>query len=115
MATEPAQIVIGDDVPLGVTLKLNKATFTIDPGADVKARLTSMDHKYTYTDEIACSSGEVGADWPNSLVVVPLTEAVTILITYTGMAICEVKMNDSGGAGKQTFFAEVEIIKGTID
>ena len=111
MASKPAQIVIGDDVPLAIEIKRNKATFTIPGTATVKGILTSLDHKYTYTTVFEALEAAVGADWANSLVVFDLTEAITELLTYTGIALCEVQVDDDG---KSTFFAEVEIIQGTI-
>ena len=111
MATTPAIIVIGNDVPLAVQIKRNKATFVIDPGATVKGIITSLDHNYTYTAEFTASNAAVGADWATSLVVFDLTSAQTAVITYTGIALVEIQVNDGG---KSTFFADVEIIKGTI-
>lgn len=111
MASKPAQLVIGDDASIGVVLKRNKATFPIDAGATVKGQITSMDHKYTYTTELTALSTDTGADWPNSLVVFPIASAVTSLITYTGMALVEIQVDDNG---KSTFFADIEIIRGII-
>lgn len=111
MASKAAQLVIGDDASIGIILKRNKATFNIDSGATVKGQVTSMDHKYVYTSELTALSTDTGADWPNSLVVFPISSTVTSLITYTGMALVEIQVDDGG---KTTFFAELEIIKGAI-
>lgn len=111
MASKPAQIVIGDDVPLSVTLKRNKVTFNIPGTATIKGVVTSMDHKYAYTTVLTAAEGATGADWANSLVVFDISSTETGVMTYTGMALIEVQVDDDG---KSTFFAEVEVLQGTI-
>ncbi len=104
-------IVTGDDIAIPVTLKKDGATFAIDAGATIKARLVSSDHKTTYSDEIDQSNVAPGADWDNSLVVVAFGSAETVEITHQGVAALEIQVDDSG---KRTWFVTVNIVKGNI-
>ncbi len=105
-------IVTGDDVLLPATLKKNGATFTIDPGAEVKARLVATDHYKVYSTTVTQAESAPGADWANSLVIVSLPSAVTTEITQQGKASLEIQVLDTY---KLTWFAEVEILRGNID
>jgi hypothetical protein len=105
------EIIAGDDSDYAAQLYKDAATFTIDAGATVEARLISIDRQTTYTDVLTCSNGASGADWANSLVVVEIAEADTLAITYSGMALLEIQVDDSG---KITFFGSVVIALGTI-
>jgi len=105
------EIIAGDDSDYTAQLYKDNATFTIDPGATVNARLISTDRQTTYTDVLTCSSGASGADWANSLVVVSIAEADTSAITYSGLAVLEIQVDDGG---KITFFGSVVIALGTI-
>ena len=106
------QIVTGDGIALAVTLKKNSATFAIAGGATVTAALVSGDHSTQYIADTAQSSGAAGADWDNSLVVVAFTEVQTDAVTYSGAALLEIEVDDSG---KVTFFGTVEVIIGTVN
>lgn len=105
-------LVTGDDISMAVTLKKDGVTFTINPAADVKASLVSLDHTTVYSDPVAQSSAASGADWANSLVTIQLPEANTLNMTYQGPALLEVQVNDTGG--KVTFFTPVNIVLGSI-
>ena len=112
--TQIPEIVTGDGIDLAVTLKKNSATFAIasnSPAATVTAAIISGDHSTQYIAGTVQSSGATGADWDNSLVIVAFTAAQTAKITYTGNALLEVQVDDSG---KTTFFGTIKIIKGTI-
>ena len=105
------QIVTGDDVALPVTLKKDGAVFAIDAGATVQAALVSLDRSTVLAGPVTCSNVATGADWPNSLVIVPFDSTTTSSITATGKALLEIQVNDSG---KLTWFVTVDIEKGTI-
>jgi hypothetical protein len=104
-------IVTGDDVAISSTLKRNGSTFLISPTATVSASLIKTDHSTILLGPVDQVSTASGADWSNSLVIVEFTSAQTGAITYTGEALLEVQVNDSG---KTTFFAVISIIAGTI-
>lgn len=106
-------IVTGDDVSLLATLKKDDATFTIDPGATVKAALVSHDHTEVYTDAVVQSSASPGADWANSLVQVIMDGDATssIAVADQGAALLEVQVDETI---KETWFGNVQIIKGQI-
>jgi hypothetical protein len=104
------EIVTGDDVAISCTLKKNGATFTIDPGATVEASLIQTDHETVLLAPVAQSNGAAGADWANSLVVVEFTSSQTD-IAFTGSALLEIQVDDSG---KTTFFAGITMVAGTI-
>jgi hypothetical protein len=104
-------IVAGDDSDYSAQLYKNAAAFSIDSGATVEARLISIDKQTPYTDILTCSNSATGASWGTSLVVVEIAAADTEDITYSGMALLEIQVNDSG---KITFFGSVNITIGTI-
>lgn len=104
-------IVTGDDVALSVTLKKDGVVFNIDTGATVKAALISKDRNTILIPEVTCLSNATGADWPNSLVIVPFTSTETAAITVFESALLEIQVDDGG---KLTWFVSLEIIKGNI-
>ena len=103
-------ITTGDDVALLVTLKKNGATFTIDPGATVEAAIVDAQRITQLMPAVSQSNGG-NADWANSLVEVILTSAQTAVIDKQGGALLEIQVDDSG---KQTWFASVNIKRGSI-
>ena len=105
------QIVAGDDVSFTAQLYKDEATFTIDPGATVRAMLVSLNHNTAYTTAATLSAAASGADWANSLVVVEMADTVTAGITYQGHACIEIEVDDTI---KETWFGEVQIITGNI-
>jgi len=56
-----------------------------------------------------------GGDWAVSKVVVEIPTATTSAISYQGLAIIEIKIDDPDGIGEKTFFTTVKIRKGNID
>lgn len=104
-------LVTGDDTSLSVTLKKNGQTFNIDTGATVQASLVTPNHIKTIMNPVGVLSTATGADWTNSLIVIELTSAETGAITDYGDALLEIQVDDSG---KTTFFANINVTRGTI-
>ena len=104
-------IVTGDDVLLPTTLKIDNATFNINTAAVVNAKVVSSNHQTVYSAVASQSSSTPGADWANSLVVISLPSELTIDITHHGMCELEIQVDDNG---KKTWFAQIEVEKGTI-
>lgn len=115
MANTP-EIVQGDDIELGVTLKRKRAgdaaltTFNISNGATVVAQFVDISKTVTFGPEVTLAFGATGADWANSLVVVEMTAAESAQITHTGMSYCRVRVTDTGK--RNTYYAPVEILEG---
>ena len=104
-------IVTGDDVALPVTLKKDNATFTIAPGATVKASIVSLDRAAILIAAVTVSNAAPGADWANSLVVVEFTSIETLGVIVYDPALLEIQVDDGG---KLTWFVNLDITKGTI-
>lgn len=104
-------LVTGDDTVLSVTLKKNSSTFNIDTGATILASLVTPNHINIIMSPVAVLSTAPGADWANSLLVIELTSAQTEAITSYGDALLEIQVDDNG---KTTFFANINVTKGTI-
>lgn len=89
------EITTGDYVPLSVTLKKDNAVFDMSSGHTVKAALRST--TALITSEISPTSGEAGADWANSLVVIPFGASETALLTPNTTVTLEVQVTDANG------------------
>ena len=111
--SEQLIIVVGSDNNLGLTLTKNETTFTIDPGATVKAALISLDRKTKYAGDVTSLESHPDADWANSLIIVPFTESDLSAVTYQGNALLEVQVDESGT--KTTWFEGVAIVQGLVD
>lgn len=111
MAATTPVIVTGDDVLLYVTLKKNGATFAIDTGATVQARIINQHTTTNLTDAVEQVSTTAGADWDNSLVAVIFDSATTATIAKAGPARLEIQVDDGG---KRTWFVNINIVLGTI-
>ena len=104
------KVTTGDDESFLVTLKRNGSTFTIDPGATVRAALVHKKYK-SCSSAVACSSGATGADWANSLVAVEFASSVTANCP-PGDSELELEVDDGG---KSTYFHwPVTVKKGLI-
>jgi len=77
----------------------------------VEASIITKDKQTIIIAATNVPEANTGSDWPNSLVVVEFTSAVTDLITRTGPAQLEIQVNCSG---KLTWFVSIDIEKGTI-
>jgi len=106
-------IVTGDDTDIPVTLTKGSAkdTFTIDPGAAVKAAIVSLDRNTVIIAAVVCPFDATGADWANSLIIVPFTSEETAAATATGEHYLEIQVDDGG---KLTWFDKINIIKGSV-
>ena len=113
MSVEIDGIVTGDDVDIPVTLTKGKAkaVFSIDAGATVKAALVSLSRETILIPAVVCDFNATGADWANSLVIVPFSSAETAALIDYGKAYLEVQVDDGG---KLTWFDDIDIIKGSI-
>ena len=105
-------LITGDDIIVPVPLTKNDATFVISGSATVKARLVSIDHKSAYSAEVTQSSATSGANWGASLVVVKFAPGDTADVTFQGLALLEVQVDDAGV--KTTWFGQVVLVKGNI-
>lgn len=110
------EIVTGDDSNLPVNLYKKDATgtdisFTIAPTATVKASLISADKAQVLIAPVTCLEAAAGADWANSLVIIPFTSADTVGVKVTGDALVEIQVDDGG---KLTWFTGITISRGTI-
>jgi len=105
-------IVTGDDVSLPVTLKKDGATFIINGGATVKASLVSENKDTVLIAPVTVLEANPGSDWANSLVVVQFTSIETGALTAYNPSLLEIQVDDSG---KLTWFASINVDRGTID
>jgi hypothetical protein len=107
-----AEIVTGDATSLAVTLMKNSATFVIGGAAVIKAAIVSTDHTTVYLAAVTQSNVSPGTDLAHSLVIIKFTGLSTVGITYQGLAIIEIQVEEGGDA--KTWFLPVRIIKGNI-
>ncbi len=108
-------IVTGTDAAIGVQLSRNGAKFAINPSATVKALVVSSDHKTSYMATPAAVLSETpGSAWETSYIVITFPADTTSGISFQGMAMLEIKVDDSLGVGKKTWFTPVKIITGQI-
>lgn len=111
MSDDLAEIVTGTDATIPATLTIDDATFIINTGAVIRAKVTSKDKKKDILGLTPVVEASPGSDWANSLIVIVFDSVNTAAVTYVGRAILEVQVDDSG---KQNWFREIEIVKGTI-
>lgn len=107
-----ARIVTGDDAKIIVMLMANGKSFVINPGAIVTAAVVSSDHKTRLTDIVPVHLDAPDTDLSRSTIVVLIPSIQTAAINVFKPALLEIQVNDTG---KQTWFADVSIIKGQID
>jgi len=111
-------LVTGDDSLLPTELFKDDIAFLINSSAVVKASVVSKDRKTIILDPVIVSISETGSDWVNSLVVPKFASADTgaILSNQLGSALLEIQVDETvSGGGKQTWFATIKILQGTID
>ena len=106
MSDQPI-IVLWADNSLDITLTKGGSTFAISSGTTVVAALVSVDHKTKFAGDTTCLEGESGADWPNSLVVVPFAIADLAEVTHQGNALLEIRIGN-----EPPWFGGVMIVKG---
>ena len=100
----------GDDTSYLITLTKDGVTFDIPLASTVSAAIVSMDKSQQYIPDTAQTSA-APADWPNSLVTIAFSSALTGAITYRGRALLEIQVDDNG---KITWFGKVLIQLGTV-
>lgn len=105
------EIISGDDVSIPVTLYKDGVTFTIDPGATVKAGIVNTRHTKILLAAVTLDEAADGADWANSLVMFILTAAQSATLNSNDEAFIEIEVDDGG---KETFFVRVKLVKGLI-
>ncbi len=107
------EIVTGYVVDLAISLKKNGLPFVIPQTASVAVALVSMDHTQRLTAAaVSQVSTAPGANWATSLVVIELLPDATEAITYQGLALLEIQVNDAGRP--KPWFVPVRIITGNI-
>lgn len=106
-----AILITGDDIVIEQTLTKNNATFTIDPGATVKASLISRDKETILVAPVTVLEATTGSDWPNSKIIILFAEADTLSLTDFGPIFLEIQVDDGG---KLTWFVKTELAQGTI-
>ena len=104
-----AEVIIGDDFIVPVTLKKNGATFYIANNATVKYALT--DKSVLITPVMESDRLAQGADWHTSTVVINFPSAVTAELKNFGVVKLEMQVTD---ITKQTWFTEVTVVKSVI-
>lgn len=108
-------VVTGDEFTVIVNLLKgpsdNLQTFTISGTAEVKARLVSMDHKTTYTEEITQPEANTGSNWAASTVGIRFVGTDTNAITYQGKAKLEIQVMDPD---RTTWWVDIDIRRGNI-
>lgn len=117
---DTVEIVTGDDaiVPLRLWKRNTSGvfvTFTIDPGATIKAKVISAEHTLDLLAETTLAVGAAGANWASSLVVIEWTSAETALAKLSRNALIEVEVDDTVNTnGKLTWFHPCVVTKGRI-
>ena len=106
-----ASIVTGDDSVLPIELRKEQQAFVIANTATIKASVISKSRKVVLIPAVDVLETNVGSVWGTSLVVVQFTSAETAAITRFSEALLEVQVDDGG---KITWFAPIQIQKGTI-
>lgn len=106
-----SEIVTGDDSVLPVELTKDGTSFVIDSGATIFATVTNKSKKTTLIETTSVLEATAGSDWPSSLIMVAFTSAQTAAVTNMGSCLLEIQVDDGG---KQTWFADITIVKGTI-
>lgn len=111
------EFITGDTRTKLVQLKINDATFAIDPSSTVTAQIVSAEKAKALTSEpFVCTSTMTGAAWSTSLVAVKFPRASTAGIKVFGDAWLEVQVTtDPNGEPEDfTFYVPVTITKGNL-
>ena len=115
-----AEFILGDSRPYTVDLKINNATFAIDPlTSTVKAALVKNDKKRLLAGPITLSSTTPGADWSASKLVLKFPRATTADVKEIGDHYLEVQVTlDNTDAllddDDWTWFIPITLVKGNI-
>lgn len=115
------EFVTGDSRTKLVQLKINKATFAIDPGSVVKAQIVSEDRSKILTlTPATCSATKPGADWTKSLVAVKFPRESTSEIRVNGKSLAanlevQVTLDPQSDPEDLTFYLPIVIIKGNLE
>ena len=116
-----SEFVTGDARTKLVQLKINKATFIIDPASAVKAQIVSDDKSKILTlTPVTCSATKPGADWTKSLVAVKFPRESTSAIkvpnkTLSANLEVQVTLDPSSDPEDLTFYLPITIIKGNLE
>lgn len=115
------EFVTGDSRTKLVQLKINNATFAIDPGSMVKAQIVSEDKSKILTlNPVTCSATNHGADWTKSLVAVKFPRESTSEIRVNGKPLAanlelQVTLDPISYPEDLTFYLPIVIIKGNLE
>jgi hypothetical protein len=107
-------IITGDDPKIPVEISDKDGVIAIAGTATIKAAVVSSNRKTVILPAVSVIEATAGSDWTKGIVVVNFLSAATSVIpkSHLGSALLEIQIDDNG---KQTWFDEIEIIKGTID
>jgi len=105
-------IVTGDDAYIKVTLTREHEVFTIQPDAIIHASIIDKSHQSTIAGPVLVEYGLTGADWTKSLLVVLIPGASTQAVKTSKAAVLEIQVDDLDI--KTTWFAHVDLVRGTI-
>jgi len=106
-----AELIVGDDFIVPVTLKKNGATFNISNSAVVSVAVIKADRSGLLSAILTSNRLAVGANWAQSLIIVNIPAATTALLSSFGAAKLEIQVYDTT---KQTWFADITITKSNI-
>ena len=106
-------LVTGDDALVVHELTIGGVAQDVT-GLTIKSRLIGKNCRTPLTEEIINSAVSAGADWGSGVVavIVPGTETVDISPALHPTVLLETQVND--GTYDKTWFAEIELVKGTI-
>lgn len=115
-------ITTGDDVDFLHQITKDGVNLVIGLSATIKSRIVSKDRVTVYSSEITALSGDTGADWPNGLVALAFSSAITNAMNSSGIiynrgigrvsALVETQITDGGK--KITCFDSITIVKGSV-
>ena len=113
-------ITTGDDVDFLLQVTKDDVNLVIDVAATVTSRIVSRDGQIVYSDQITALSTDDGADWPNGLIALEYSSAVTTSIESSdisfergkAVALVETRIVDNGK--KSTVFDSITINKGNV-
>jgi len=106
-----ANLVIGDDFVKPIALTKDGVSFIISASAVVQVAIIKRDRSALISTVTTSDRLATGADWSISTIVVDIPESETINYTTIGKAYVEIQVADPK---KQTFFADIDLVKGLI-
>lgn len=114
-----SEFITGDSKTKLVQLRINTATFVIDPTSTVTAQIVdSVKKKALTSSPVICLSTMTGAEWATSLVAVkfPRASTASIAVKDLGAALLEIQvtLDPLGEAEDYTFYIPITLVKGLL-